>query len=195
MTGILEGDGDEQVRIPSTIVTREVAEDAKTFLREHSGIDFDAFHAGATVESLLGEAQESTSQIGDIEPEVPHKGEVYGGIFPGDNKPIWFSAAHKLMNHYNAAAWATEQGGALPTREQGDYLMTLKGKGGAFTELFNRRNSSPGGFDGFIWLAESCISRGSGFGKMTIAMCQEISDGGQGYIGEGHELPVLSIFR
>jgi hypothetical protein len=133
MTGILEGDGDEQVRIPSTIVTREVAEDAKTFLREHSGIDFDAFHAGATVESLLGEAQESTSQIGDIEPEGPHKGEVYGGIFPGDNKPIWFSAAHKLMNHYNAAAWATEQGGALPTREQGDYLMTLKGKGGAFS--------------------------------------------------------------
>jgi hypothetical protein len=45
----------------------------------------------------------------------------------------------------------TETGGSLPTRKQGDYLTTLKGKGRAFTEIFNRGGSFP---DGYIWLAE-----------------------------------------
>ena len=83
----------------------------------------------------------ATPEIGAIESTGEHKGEIYGGIYPADKKPIWFSAAPKLMDHYKAAAWATEQGGALPTRKQGDYLTTLKGKGGALTELFNRGTS------------------------------------------------------
>src|SRR5207245_196228 len=92
-----------------------------------------------------------THEIGAIDSAGKHKGEIYGGIYPADNKPIWFSAAPKLMDHYAAAAWAEDQGGALPTRKQGDYLTTLKGKGGTFTEIFNRGNSFPAGS---VWLAE-----------------------------------------
>src|ERR1022692_4697957 len=93
----------------------------------------------------------ATHEIGDIESTGEHKGETYGGILPSDNKPIWFLVAPKSMDHFNAASWETEQGGALPTRKQGDYLTTLKGKGGAFTELFNRGGSFPAGY---VWLAE-----------------------------------------
>ena len=70
-------------------------------------------------------------EIGAIESTGDHKGEIYGGTLPSDNKPIWFSAAPKLMDHYKAAIWAEEQDGSLPTRKQGDYLTTLNGKGGA----------------------------------------------------------------
>ena len=45
-------------------------------------------------------------EIGAIESAGEHKGEIYGGIYPADNKPIWFSAAPKLMDHYDAATWA-----------------------------------------------------------------------------------------
>ena len=65
-------------------------------------------------------AATATHEIGAIESTGEHKGEIYGGIYPADNKPIWFSAAPKLMDHYAAAAWAKEQGGSLPTRAQGD---------------------------------------------------------------------------
>src|SRR5712691_7593092 len=92
-------------------------------------------------------AAKATHEIGAIESAGEHKGEIYGGIwteeYGGDNKPIWFLAAPKSMDHFNAASWATEQGGSLPTRKQGDYLTTLKGRGGAFTELFNRGGSFP----------------------------------------------------
>jgi hypothetical protein len=81
-----------------------------------------------------------TPEIGAIESAGDHKGEIYGGIYPADNKPIWFSVTPKLMAHYNATAWAEEQGGSLPTRKQGDYLTTLKGKGGAFTGNFQPRH-------------------------------------------------------
>ena len=88
----------------------------------------------------------STSlQTGDVETDGEHKGEIYGGIYPADNKPIWFSQpAPKLMDHHAAAAWAKEQGGALPTRKQGHYLDTIKDKG-AFKTLFNRSRSYPPG--------------------------------------------------
>jgi hypothetical protein len=116
-----------------------------------------------------------------------HAGFIYGGILPSDKKPIWFSQlAPELMTHFGAAAWAEEQGGSLPTRKQGDYLMTLKGKGGAFTEIFNRGGSFPAGF---VWLAEPSTYR------RVNAWCQRLSDGDQYDYGRNHELPVLACFR
>jgi hypothetical protein len=127
-------------------------------------------------------------EIGAVAPGGDaHAGFIYGGILPSDKKPIWFSQlAPKLMNHYNAAAWAEEQGGSLPTRKQGDYLTTLKGKGGAFTEIFNRGGSFPAGF---VWLAEPTT-----YGR-TNAWCQRLSDGDQSSNYRYNELPVLSVRR
>ena len=126
-------------------------------------------------------------QIGAIESTGEHKGEIYGGILPSDNKPIWFSAAPKAMDHFKAAAWATENGGALPTRKQGDYLTTLKGKGGAFTEIFNRGGSFPAGY---VWLAEPSTS------NRNYAWCQEVRSGDQLNHGDRDtELPVLCVVR
>jgi hypothetical protein len=132
-------------------------------------------------------ASKATHEIGAVEGTGEHKGEIYGGIYPADNKPIWFLAVPKSMNHFNAAAWAEGQGGALPTRKQGDYLTTLKGKGGAFTEIFNRGNSFPAGY---VWLAESDTR------LRDYAWCQRLSDGDQDDYGRRNaELPVLSVFR
>ena len=130
-------------------------------------------------------ASKAEHEIGTVESTGEHKGEIYGGIYPADNKPIWFSAAPKSMDHYNAAAWAKGQGGALPTREQGDYLDTLRDKG-AFTEIFNRGSSYPAGY---VWLAELRTD-----GRLN-AWSQRLSNGDQGYSGRGIELPVLSVFR
>ena len=131
-------------------------------------------------------AAKTAHEIGTIESTGEHKGEIYGGIYPADNKPIWFSAAPKLMDHYKAAAWAEGQGGALPTRKQGDYLTTLKGKGGAFTEIFNRGNFFPAGF---VWLAEPNTN------LRVSAWCQRLSDGDQYNYYRYNELPVLSVRR
>jgi len=132
-------------------------------------------------------AKAATHEIGAIESAGEHKGEIYGGIYPADNKPIWFSAAPKLMDHYAAAAWAQGQGGSLPTRAQGDYLTTLKGKGGAFTEIFNRGGSFPAGY---VWLAEP-----KAFIRF-LAWCQRLSDGHQDYYDrQDDELPVLCVRR
>jgi hypothetical protein len=125
-----------------------------------------------------------THEIGAIESSGEHKGEIYGGILPSDNKPIWFSAAPKVMDHYAAAAWATEKGGALPTKKQGDYLTTLKGKGGAFTEIFNRGSLFPAGY---VWLAEPDTS------DRNDAWCQRLSVGDQYNFYRYNELPVLSV--
>lgn len=128
-------------------------------------------------------------EIGDVERDGDHKGEIYGGLWPkeygGDDKPIWFSAARKLMDHYAAAAWASEQGGSLPTRKQGDYLDTVNGKG-AFKDLFNLTGSFPAGF---VWLAEPDTDS-------LKAWCQSLGDGDQGtYYRGDHELPVLCVRR
>jgi len=135
-------------------------------------------------------AKAATHEIGVIERTGEHKGEIYGGIwskkFGGDNKPIWFSASPKLMDHYAAAAWAQGQGGSLPTRKQGDYLTTLKSKSGAFTEIFNRGNSFP---VGYVWLAEPNAN-----GRL-LAWCQRLSDGAQSNHHRNVELPVLSVRR
>jgi hypothetical protein len=131
-------------------------------------------------------AAKAAHEIGAIESTGEHKGEIYGGIYSADNKPIWFLAAPRLMDHFEAAAWAEGQGGSLPTRKQGDYLTTLKGKGSAFTELFNRGNSFPAGY---VWLAEPNTFR------RNLAWCQRLGDGGQDYHYRGYELPVLSVRR
>jgi hypothetical protein len=128
----------------------------------------------------------TTLEIGAVALAGDHKGEIYGGILPSDNKPIWFLAAPKSMDHFNAASWATKQGGALPTRAQGDYLTTLKGKGGAFTESFNRGGSFPAGY---VWLAEPFTYSGNS------SWCQRLSDGDQYYYHRGYELPVLCVRR
>jgi hypothetical protein len=146
--------------------------------------------APGTVITKSGPANDSavktTHEIGVIESIGDHKGEIYGGIYPADNKPIWFSAAPRLMDHYAAAAWVKKQGGSLPTRKQGDYLTTLKGKGGAFTEIFNRGGSFPAGF---VWLAEP------GPNYRYDAWCQRLSDGDQYDTNRNNELPVLSVRR
>ncbi len=142
----------------------------------------DAFGSDASVAASVSRANE----IGAVALAGDHKGEIYGGIYPVDNKPIWFSSAPKLMDHYAAAAWAKEQGGALPTRKQGDYLTTLKGKGGAFTEMFNRGGSFPAGY---VWLAEP----GTSF--RNVAWCQRLSDGDQYDSFRNYELPVLCVRR
>src|SRR6266849_6232462 len=132
-------------------------------------------------------AAKVTHEIGAIEIDGEHKGEIFGGIYPADNKPIWFSPTYRLMNHYKAGAWAEGQGGSLPTRKQGDYLTTLKGKGGAFTDIFNRGGSFPAGY---VWLAEP-NTRGRG-----SAWCQRLSDGDQySNLYRNRELPVLSVIR
>jgi hypothetical protein len=124
-------------------------------------------------------------EIGARETTGEHKGEIYGGIYPADNKPIWFLAARGLMDHYTAAEWAKERFGSLPTRKQGNYLTTLKGKG-AFTEIFNRSNSFPAGY---VWLAEPDTY------LRNYAWCQRLSDGGQTNDLRNDELPVLSVRR
>jgi hypothetical protein len=131
-------------------------------------------------------AAKAKHEIGALESTGEHKGEIYGGIYPADNKPIWFSAAPRLMDHYAAAAWAQGHRGSLPTREQGDYLTTLKGKGGAFTEIFNRGSSFPAGY---VWLAEPHSY------YRDLAWCQRLSDGDQYYDSRYGGLPVLCVVR
>jgi hypothetical protein len=151
--------------------------------------DVDAYTNGAVhVHAAANDDAKAMAapKVGAIEISGDHKGEIYGGIYPADNKPIWFSAAPKVMDHYKAAAWAQGQGGSLPTRKQGDYLTTLKGKGGAFTELFNRGTSFPAGY---VWLAEPVTD------NRNFAWCQRLSVGDQHYNGRFTELPVLSVWR
>jgi hypothetical protein len=140
--------------------------------------------------SIYGNAAVTKHEIGAVERDGDHRGEIYGGIwskeYGGDNEPIWFKAAPQSMDHFKAAAWAQAQGGALPTRRQGDYLTTLKGKVGAFTEIFNRDNSFP---DGCVWLAEPNAT------NRHDAWCQRLSDGDQYGSFRNNELPVLSVRR
>ena len=154
----------------------------------HADGSVDAYTAGAVkVHPAANDiAAKATPEIGVIECAGEHKGEIFGGILPSDNKPIWFSAAPKVLDHYKAAAWAEGQGGSLPTRKQGDYLTTLKGKGGAFTEIFNRGNSFPAGS---VWLAETSTS------YSDDAWCQRLSVGDQGYSHRNVKLPVLCVIR
>jgi hypothetical protein len=89
--------------------------------------------------------------IGEIAgPGEEHQGFIYGGVFPGDNKPIWVSPiAPKPMTRFQAVAWASRQDAALPTIEQGAYLKTLKDQG-AFRDIFNQSSTSRP--NGAFWL-------------------------------------------
>ena len=154
--------------------------------------DVDAYTNGAVhlhpaVNDDVKPVAHATPEIGAIESAGEHKGEIYGGIYPADKKPIWFSMSPRLMNHYAAASWAAGQGGALPTRKQGDYLDTIKDKG-AFTELFNRGSSFPAGY---LWLAEPNTD------NTHYAWCQRLSDGAQYKYNfyRNSELPVLCVVR
>jgi hypothetical protein len=164
-----------------------------TTIKLHPGGDIDAYTNGAVhvhPAAIVGEGVITEiigdREIGAIESTGEHEGEIYGGIYPADNKPIWFSEAPRLMDHYAAAAWAKKHGGALPSRKQGDYLTTLKGQGGAFTEIFNRGGPFPAGY---VWLAEP----DSDF--RDYAWCQRLSDGDQNAFNWYYEMPVLSVRR
>lgn len=156
--------------------------------------------SGETRESHLGSANDSASnathemplrersggQVGDIERDGEHKGEIYGGIPPGDDKPIWVSQfAPRPMNHFKAAAWAKEQGGTLPTRKQGNYLDSIKDEG-ALKTLFNRSGSFP---DDCFWLLEPYTEHNYPDG----AWCQTLCDGAQYGFGRNAGLSVLCV--
>ena len=181
------GEGFGEVALKVNGATVEVHADGS--VAAHTAGDVDAWtNASVRVHAAANDtAAKAALEIGAVALAGDHKGEIYGGILPSDNKPIWFSAAPKLMDHYDAAAWAQGQGGSLPTRKQGDYLTTLKGKGGAFTELFNRGTSFPAGY---VWLAEPYTN------NRFNAWCQRLSDGNQGNYGDWSlELPVLCCVR
>ncbi len=127
----------------------------------------------------------TTVEIGAIEEAGEHKGEIYGGIYPRDNKPIWFSEAPNFLDHWRAAGWAKARGGSLPTMDQGDYLMTLQNKG-VFTGIFNRGGSFP---VGYIWLAEPSNI------YVSAARNQRLSDGVQRESNRDRYLQVLCVRR
>ena len=189
-TEISLGEGFGEVALKVNGATVEVHADGS--VAAHTAGDVDAWtNASVRVHAAANDTgAKATLEIGAVALAGDHKGEIYGGIwskeYGGDNKPIWFSAALKLMDHYKAAAWAEGQRGSLPTRKQGDYLTTLKGKGGAFTDIFNRGNSFPAGF---VWLAEPITY------YRYLAWCQRLSDGDQSSSHRNNELPVLSVRR
>ena len=132
---------------------------------------------------IIPDWRSEEAKIGTIESTGEHKGEIYGGIYPGDNKPIWFSEEPKPMSHYDAVALKDR---ALPTSEQGKYIETIKGKG-ALKDIFARHSDSSS-LGGYFWLAEH--------GNLT-ARHQQFNDGSQDYYGTDrlYPLPVLSVRR
>ena len=123
----------------------------------------------------------TTHEIGGIERNGDHKGEIYGGIFP-DGKAGWISEEPNPMSHYDAVKL---KGRALPTSEEGKYIDTVKGKGD-LKDIFDR-HSDGSSSAGYFWLAEYDDDR---------ARYQQFSDGRQddGY-SRVNELPVLSVRR
>jgi hypothetical protein len=184
------GEGFGEVALKVNGATVEVHADGS--VAAHTAGDVDAWtNASVRVHAAANDTgAKATLEIGAVALAGDHKGEIYGGILPSDNKPIWFLAAPKPMDHFNAASWATEQGGALPTRKQGDYLTILIDKGGAFTEIFNRGGSFPAGY---VWLAEPTTT------DRSRAWCQRLREGYQyfydPYDRRTNELPVLCVRR
>ena len=129
---------------------------------------------------------ETTHEIGYIDRNGDHKGEIYGGVFP-DGKPGWISAEPNPMSHYDAVKL---KGRALPTSEEGKYIDTIKGKGD-LKDIF-ARHSDDSSAAGYFWLAEhnfDCFD--------VNARYQQFSDGHQNHhLSNRHdELPVLSVRR
>jgi hypothetical protein len=123
----------------------------------------------------------STPEIGAIESAGEHKGEIYGGIFP-DGKPGWILEEPEPMTHYDAVEL---KGRALPRREEGKYIDTIKNKGD-LKDIF-ARHSGGSSSAGYFWLAEH---------SSLYARHQQFSDGSQldGNLRHDH-LPVLSVRR
>jgi len=125
----------------------------------------------------------TTHEIGYIERDGDHKGEIYGGIFP-DGKPGWILEEPKPMTHYDAVEL---KGRALPTSKEGKYIDTIKGKGD-LKDIF-ARHSDGSSTAGYFWLAEH-----DSYG----ARYQQFSGGRQYDYNYGYrlsELPVLSVRR
>ena len=132
-------------------------------------------------------ATRTTPEIGAIESTGEHKGEIYGGIFPADNKPIWILEEPEPMTHYDAVEL---KGRALPTSKEGKYIDTIKDNG-TLKDIFARHSDSSSSA-GYFWLAE----HGS-----SDARFQQFSDGRQinnhydNYDGRTACLSVLSVRR
>jgi hypothetical protein len=121
-------------------------------------------------------------EIGAVEREGEHKGEIYGGLFP-DGKPGWISEEPETMTHYDAVKL---KGRALPTSDEGKYIDTIKDKG-ALKDIFARHSGSSSSA-GYFWLAEH--------NNLGSARCQQFSGGSQSNYGFRYlHLPVLSVFR
>jgi hypothetical protein len=102
---------------------------------------------------------------------------------------LWISPyAPKLMNHYEAAAWAKEQGGALLTRNEGKYLDSIKDKG-FLKSIFNRSGSYLGGY---VWSAETYPNNNP---NSDYAWCQRLSNGCPGDLNRLNKLPVFYVRR
>src|ERR1039458_3938381 len=123
----------------------------------------------------------TTHEIGGIERNGDHKGEIYGGIFP-DGKAGWISEEPNPMSHYDAEKL---KGRALPTSEEGKYIDTIKGKGD-LKDIF-ARHSDGSSTAGYFWLAEHRSHKGRPTAR---------SDGSPGdYDYRDLHLPVLSVRR
>jgi hypothetical protein len=122
--------------------------------------------------------------IGDLMPsDDAHAGCSYAG--EDEEGELWLSIAPERINHYDGADWAKQQGGSLPTRREGKYLDSAKGK---LANLFNLSGSFP---EGYIWLAEPDTY------SKKYAWVQDLSTGNQN--GNGNrmmaKLPVLCVRR
>ena len=145
--------------------------------------DVDAYtNASVRVHAAANDTgAKATLEIGTVALAGDHKGEIYGGVFP-DGKPGWILEEPNPMSHYDAVKL---KGRALPTRKQGEYIDSIKGKG-ALKDIFARHSdgsSSAGNF----WLAEH---------NYGGARYQQFSDGSQNHANHMlHLLPVLSVRR
>jgi hypothetical protein len=168
-------------------LSRLLAEDTKMAVLAQiafeAGRDWQSKHSQASVAFPDYNAPETAIEIGAIESTGEHKGEIYGGIFP-DGRPGWILEEPKRLTHYDAVEL---KGRALPTREEGKYIDTIKDKG-ALKDIFARHSDSSSSA-GFFWLAEHS-------NLTSLARYQQFSDGSQGYYyGRNVHLPVLSVFR
>jgi len=144
-----------------------------------------AIGADGSIQGIPAPANDTAKaphQIGCVEADGDHKGEIYGGIFP-DGKPGWIVEEPKPMDHYGACEL---KGRALPTSEEGKYLDSIRSKGelkGIFA-----RHSDGSSSAGHFWLAEHASN---------YARYQQFSDGSQTSYDYDRDtpLPVLCVKR